>query len=181
MQNYGGSHKRFAFLLRGYPGVGVCLLFAQVFRCARLNASGLQGLRGDELIGRLAKLFQEYKGKDSVRLVWGHEGWADSFAGVPLDGNCISVVTSCPREERKRHLCEPSRDQRTRMLNAAHILTAIWKLNGSRFLQKMEERRDAAYFVDSLWEDEPAEISGDDEGTQERRAYFEWLLEARGT
>ena len=139
------------------------------------------GLRGDELIRPLTKVFKEYKGRDSVCLVWGHEGWADSFAGVPLDENCISVVASCPREERKRHLWEPSRDLRTSKLNAAHILTAFWKLNGPRFLQKMEERRNAAHLVDSLWEAESAEISGDDEETQERRAYFEWLLEIRGT
>ena len=45
----------------------------------------------------------------------------------------------------------------------------------------MEERRNAAHLVDSLWEAESAEISGDDEETQERRAYFEWLLEIRET
>jgi len=160
----------------------VCLSSAQVFLCARLSARRILGLQGDELIGRLTKVFKEYKGRDSLCIVWGYDGWPDSFAGVPLDGNCISVVASCPREERKRHLWEPSRVQRTRRLNAAHILTAFWKLNGPRFLRKMEERRNAAHLVDSLWDSESAESSGDDdEGTQERRAYFEWLLEARGT
>ena len=141
MPNYGGSHKRFAFPLRRDLGVAVCLFSAQVFRCARLNASGILGLRGDQLIGRLAKVFLEYKGKDSIRLVSGYQGWVDSFAGIPLKGNRIKVVASRPIEERKRHLWKPSRDQRTRQLNAAHILTAFWKLNGRKVLEKMKERR----------------------------------------
>ena len=141
MPNYGGSHKRFAFPLRRDLGVAVCLFSAQVFRCARLNASGILGLRGDQLIGRLAKVFLEYKGKDSIRLVSGYQGWVDSFAGIPLKGNRIKVVASRPIEERKRHLWKPSRDQRTRQFNAAHILTAFWKLNGRKVLEKMKERR----------------------------------------
>ena len=138
MQNYGGSHKRFAFPLRRDLGAAVRLFSSQVFRCARLDARGILGLREDELIGRLTKVFQEYKGRDSIRLVWGHQGLPDSFVGIPLKENSISVVASRPTEERKRHLWKPSRDQRTRQLSAAHILTAFWKL---RFLEKMKERR----------------------------------------
>jgi len=141
MPNYGARHNRFAPPPRRDLGVAVCLFSAQVFRCVRLNASGILGLRGDELIGRLTKVFLEYKGKDSVRLVSGYQGWVDSFAGVPLKGNRIKVVTSRPIEERKRHLWKPSRDQRTKQLNAAHILTAFWKLNGRRLLEKMKDRR----------------------------------------
>ena len=141
MGNYGGSHKRFAFPLRRDLGVVVCLFPAQVFRCARLNASGILRLRGDELIGRLAKVFLEYKGKDSIRLVSGYQGWANSFAGISLKGNRIKEVKSRPIAERKRHLWKPSRDQRTRELNAAHILTAFWKLNGRKFLEMKERRR----------------------------------------
>ena len=138
MQNYGWSHKRFAFPLRGDLGAAVRLFSSQVFRCARLDARGILGLREDELIGRLTKVFQGYKGRDSIRLVWGHQGLPDSFVGIPLKENSISVVASRPTEERKRHLWKPSRDQRTRQLSAAHILTAFWKL---RFLEKMKERR----------------------------------------
>jgi len=141
MRNYGGSHKRFAFPLRRDLGVVVCLFPTQVFRCARLNASGILGLRGDALIGRLAKVFLEYKGKDSIRLVSGYQGWVDSFAGISLKANRIKVVASRPTAERKRHHLKPSRDQRTRDLNAAHILTAFWKLNGRKFLEKMKEHR----------------------------------------
>ena len=117
------------------------LFSTQVFRCARLDAGGILGLRANELIVRLTKVFLEYKGKDSVRLVWSHRAWADSFAGIPLKGNWISVVASRPTEERKRHLWKPSRNQHTRQLNAVHILTAFWKLNGRRLLEKMKERR----------------------------------------
>ena len=87
MRNYGGSHNRFAFPPRNDLRVAVRLFSAQVFCCGRLNARGIQGLRANELIGRLTKVFQEHKGKDSVRLVWGHQGWVDSFAGIPLNGN----------------------------------------------------------------------------------------------
>jgi len=116
-----------------------------------LNASGIRGLRGDELIGRLTKVFQEYKGKDSVRLVWGYQGLPDSFAGVSLEGNCISVVESRPIEEREKHLWKLSRDQRKRQLNAAHILMAFWKLNGPGFLERMKERRNTARILIVFW------------------------------
>jgi len=141
MQNYGGSHKRFVLPFRSDLGVVVCLFSTQVFRCARLNASGILGLRADELIVHLTKAFQEYRGKDSIRLVWAHQGRPNSFAGIPLEGNCISVVTSRPTGERERHLWKLSRDQHMREFNAAHILTAFWKLKGPRFLEMMKERR----------------------------------------
>jgi len=149
MRNYGGSHKRFASPLRRDLRVVVCLFPTQVFRCARLNASGILGLQGDELIGRLTNVFLECKGKDSIRLVWGHQGWVDSFSGIPLKGNRIKVVASRPTAERMRHLWKPSRDQRTRELNAAHILTAFWKLNGSRILETMKQHR--RYFLTAFW------------------------------
>ena len=153
MQNYGRSHKRFAFPLRGGLGVAVCLFSVQVFRCARLDARGILGLREDKLIGRLTKVFQEYRGGDSIRIVWGHQGLPDSFAGIPLKGNSISVVASRPREERNRHRWKSSRDRRTRHLNAAHILTAFWKLNGPRILVKLKERRNLAHMriLNALW------------------------------
>ena len=112
---------------------------------------GLWGLRGSELIGRLTNIFQEYKGKDSVRLVWGHQGQVNSFAGIPLGGNSISVVASNPIAEKKRHLWKSSRDQATRELNSAHILTAFWKLNGPRILEKMKERRNTARVLIVFW------------------------------
>jgi len=139
MRNYGGSHKRFGFLLRSDFGVVVYLFSLQVFRCVGLDA--IQGLREDELIGPLTKVFQEQEGRDLVRLVWGHQGQVDLFAGVSLKENWISVVESNPISEKKRHLRKPSRDQHTRELNAAHILTAFWKLNGPRFLKQMKEHR----------------------------------------
>ena len=74
MWNYSASRKRFAFPLRRDLGVAVCLFSAQVFGCARLNASRVLGLRGDQLIERLTKGFLEYKRKDSIRLVSGYQG-----------------------------------------------------------------------------------------------------------
>ncbi|PUU76962.1 hypothetical protein B9Z19DRAFT_1109160 [Tuber borchii] len=165
----GSPTKEFALAWRSITLIVVCLInlgtffprpreyaelwrkSQEVFSCARLDARGIQGLRGDELIGRLTKVFQEYRGKDSIRLVWGRQGWVDSFAGIPLKGNRISVVPNRPTEERNRNLRKPSRDQRTRKLNAAHILTAFWKLNGPRVLKKMKEHRDATHTLAAFW------------------------------
>lgn len=113
----------------------------QVFCCARLDTSGIRGLRGGELIGPLTKVFQEYQGSDSVRLVWGHQGQVDSFAGISLKGNGIAVVASNPVGDEERKEWKPSQNPDTRKLNAAYILTAFWKLNGPRVLKKMKERR----------------------------------------
>ncbi|PWW77616.1 hypothetical protein C7212DRAFT_342902 [Tuber magnatum] len=116
-----------------------------VFRCGRLNASGIRILPGDKLIGGLAEVFQQYGGNDSICLVWGRPGRVDSFAGFRLKRSGISVVKSHPIEERERHQWEMSSSQHTRRLNAAHVLTAFWKLNGPRFMEMKERRRLNAY------------------------------------
>ncbi|CUS07540.1 unnamed protein product, partial [Tuber aestivum] len=68
----------------------------EVFSCDCLDAHGFLGLREDELIGHLAKVFQECRMKDSIRLVRGRRGCVDRFAGIPLKENGISVVKSHP-------------------------------------------------------------------------------------
>jgi len=83
--------------------------------------------------------------------VWGHHGQVDSFAGIPLGGNSISVVASNPIGEEKGRLWKPSGNRGTRGLNAAHILTAFWKLNGLRVLEKMKERRNTARTLIVFW------------------------------
>ena len=50
-------------------------------------------------------------------------------------------MASNPVGEKERRQWKPSQIKDTRMLNAAHILTAFWKLNGSRTPEKMKERR----------------------------------------
>ncbi|CUS14615.1 unnamed protein product [Tuber aestivum] len=111
----------------------------EVFGCGRLNARGFRGVREDKLIGLLAKVFREDGRRDPIRLVWGNKGLANLFSGIPLTENGISLVNSNPIEEKKRHLWRISEDQTTRQLNAAHILTAFWKLNGRRFLEKVKK------------------------------------------
>ncbi|CUS07544.1 unnamed protein product [Tuber aestivum] len=144
----------------------------EVFCCEGLNARGILGLREDKLIGRLAKVFQEYRGNDLIRLVMGHYRWVDSFAGIPLNRNGISVVRGHPIKLGKRHLWKASRDQSTRKLNAAHILTAFWKLNGPGFLRKMKELRrrlSAARILTNFWK---MNGPGFLDKMKERRRYF---------
>ncbi|KAG0641145.1 hypothetical protein HOY80DRAFT_955829 [Tuber brumale] len=125
----------------------------EVFCCATLNARGIQKLREDELIGRLANVFREYGENDSICVVWGHPGSVASFAGIPLKDNGVSVVNSRLIEEKKRHLWKISNDPHTRKLNTAHILTAFWERNGPKFLRKMKERREryAAWILTAFW------------------------------
>ena len=56
-----------------------------------------------------------------------------------------------PIGEKKSHLWKPSRDQATRELNAAHILTAFRKLNGLRILENMKEPRNTAHILTTFW------------------------------
>ncbi|RPB01640.1 hypothetical protein L873DRAFT_1842358 [Choiromyces venosus 120613-1] len=113
----------------------------EVFCRDRLNASRLRNLRADKLIPRLALAFREYNRNDLICLVKSYEGCVLSFAGFPLERTGISVVKSSPTVEKERHLWEPSTDQETRRLNAAHILTVFWKWNGPIFVERMRERR----------------------------------------
>ncbi|CUS07545.1 unnamed protein product [Tuber aestivum] len=125
----------------------------EVFCCGRLNISGIRELPEDELIVHLAKAFRECGGSDTIRLVRGHQRWVDSFAGIPLKENGISVVRSSPVKEKKRHLWGTSECKVTRLLNAAYILTAFWKLNGPRYVEKMKVRRQryAARILTAFW------------------------------
>ncbi|RPB01638.1 hypothetical protein L873DRAFT_1803446 [Choiromyces venosus 120613-1] len=118
----------------------------EVFNRNRLNAEGIRNLQADELIGRLANVFREYNGNDSIILMRDHqpERIGDSFAGFSLEGTGISVVKLNLTVEKERHLWEPSTDQETRRLNAAHILTVFWKWDGPRFMERMRERRKKA-------------------------------------
>ncbi|RPB01642.1 hypothetical protein L873DRAFT_1764008 [Choiromyces venosus 120613-1] len=115
----------------------------EVFNRNRLNAKGIRNLRADELIGRLANVFRGYNGNDSIILMRGYQlqRIGDSFAGFPLQGTGISVVKRSSTREKERHPREPSTDQETRRLNAAHILTVFWKLDGPRFVERMRECR----------------------------------------
>ncbi|RPB01631.1 hypothetical protein L873DRAFT_1803431 [Choiromyces venosus 120613-1] len=129
-----------------------------VFNRNRLNAKGIRNLKADELIGRLAKVFREYNGNDSIILMRDRqlEQTGDSFAGFPLKGTGISVIKLRPAVEKERHLRMQSTDRETRRLNTAHILTAFWKLNGPRVLERMRERRitecnNAAHILTAFW------------------------------
>jgi len=125
----------------------------QVFRCNRLNARSLLGLRADKLTGRLTKVFEDHKGNDSIRLVTGHRELVDTFAGISLNENGVSVVRISPIRVEDKHMWAMSEDQSTRQLNAAYILTAFWKLNGPRYVEKMKVRRQryAARILMAFW------------------------------
>ncbi|PWW77615.1 hypothetical protein C7212DRAFT_362777 [Tuber magnatum] len=125
----------------------------EVFYCDGLNASGIRELPADELIEYLVKILREHGRDDSIRLVNGHQGCVDSFAGIPLKENEISVVRSRLMEEKQRHLWGMSKDKCTRQLNAAYILTVFWKLNGPRYVERMKgcRQRHAARVLSAFW------------------------------
>jgi len=80
-------------------------------------------------------------------------------------------VASNPVGGKERRQWKPSQNQDTRKLNAAYILTAFWKLNGSRILEKMLQQRMhiAAHILTAFWKLNRSRIL---EKMKERRRYF---------
>ncbi|CUS08892.1 unnamed protein product [Tuber aestivum] len=113
----------------------------EVFDCEALDAAGIWGLRANELVVCLTDAFKDYGGNDSIRLVRGHEGRVDWFAGSPLGRSGIFVVKGRMVEEKKGHQWATSGSQRGRELSAAHILTAFWKRDARRVVEKIRERK----------------------------------------
>ncbi|CUS11080.1 unnamed protein product [Tuber aestivum] len=151
----------------------------ELFRCDRLDFHDAWNLGQYELLGCLTRVFEGYGGNDSIHLVSCHPGSVSSFSGIPLNGSGVLVVKGCLTEGRNWYPWEMSRDQLTRQLNAAHILTAFWKRSRPRVLKMRELRRQRlhAIYANSFPEIEWAESSREDEETQEeggqRYGYFD--------